>query len=224
MSTPACLANAIADATGARDLQLPLSPSRISELLFGDEKPSSAPKSVLTPMKARPGERAMTGEGSTEVAASRQAVWDMLLEPSTLEAIIPGAHGVEKVSDTHFKAEVTLGVGPVKDRYRADIRLSDMEHLKGVTLAGVVNGALGSGRGEGRITLSELQDGGTLIEYRYVAGVGGKVASVGGRLLDGAARVVIGQFFQALARHAGGGRVSRGGLLSRILAFFRRRT
>lgn len=219
MSTPSCIANAIADATGARDLQLPLSPSKISELLHGSEKPSSRPKSALRKMQARPGERAMTGEGKAEVAAPRQAVWDMLLEPSTLAAIIPGAHGVEKLTETHFRAEVTLGVGPVKDRYRADITLSDMDLHQGVTLSGVVEGGLGSGRGEGRITLSDLEGGGTLIEYRYVAGVGGKVASVGGRLLDGAARVVIGQFFQALAHHAGGGR--KAGTFARLLGSVR---
>lgn len=214
MSTPSCIANAIADAIGARDLQLPLSPSKIAEMLHEEERPSARPKSELKKMQARPGERAMTGEGKAEVKATRKAVWDMLLEPSTLAAIIPGAHGVEKVTDTHFQAVVTLGVGPVRDRYQADIKLSDMDLYEGVTLAGEVVGGLGSGRGEGRITLSDLEDGGTLIEYRYVAGVGGKVASVGGRLLDGAARVVIGQFFQALARHAGGG--GGGGFFSRL--------
>ncbi|MDZ5698530.1 xanthine dehydrogenase family protein molybdopterin-binding subunit [Chelativorans sp. M5D2P16] len=218
MSTPVCIANAIADATGAADLTLPLSPGRIGELIFGEEKQSPAPEAVQAQEPGRPGERQLTGEGSATVAASREAVWRMLLDPGTLEAIIPGAHGVEKVSDTHFRADVTLGVGPVKGRYEAEIKLSDMVEPESVTLSGSTRGALGSGNGVGHITLAE-DEGRTIVSYRYEAGIGGKVASVGGRLLDGAARVVIGQFFQALARHADGGSAGRQGLLARLKAY-----
>ena len=215
MSTPVCIANAIADATGAIDITLPLSPGRIGDLIFGEEKPSSQPQ-TRTPNKSSSGQRQLTGQGSATVSASRQTVWNMLLDPATLEAIIPGAHGVERVSATHFRADVTLGVGPVKGRYRAEIKLSDMVEPEAVTLSGSTQGALGFGNGVGRITLREA-DGKTIVGYSYEAGIGGKVASVGGRLLDGAARVVIGQFFQALARHAGGG-APHGGLLSRLKA------
>ena len=128
----------------------------------------------------------------------------MLLDPATLQAVIPGCHTIEKISDTHFRAEVTLGVGPVKGRYRADVKLSDLDPPHAVTLGGSAEGALGFGSGEGRITLVPIADGGTAIRYVYEAAIGGKVASIGGRLLDGAARVIIGQFFAALARRAGG--------------------
>ena len=129
----------------------------------------------------------------------------MLLDPATLQAVIPGCHNVEKISDTHFRAEVTIGIGPVKGRYRADVKLSDLDPPHAVTLGGSAEGALGFGGGEGRITLIPTENGGTAIRYVYEAAIGGKVASIGGRLLDGAARVIIGQFFTALARQAGGG-------------------
>merc|ERR1711969_95073 len=194
MSTPACIANAVADAIGANDIVLPLSSSRIAGLLAGDEpQPKVKPKQVED--TAPGGQRKLTGGGSAEVAASRKEVWRMLLDPATLEAIIPGSHGVEKVSETHFTADVTLGVGPVKGRYKADIQLSDLDEPNAVTLSGKTVGALGSGEGSGRVTLEDLGGGRTRISYSYEAGIGGKVASVGGRLLDGAARVVIGQFF-----------------------------
>ncbi|MBO0903738.1 xanthine dehydrogenase family protein molybdopterin-binding subunit [Jiella sonneratiae] len=222
MSTPACIANAVADAIGADDLVLPLSPSRIAGLLAGEEpQPKVTPKPAE---KAAPGGgRKLTGEGSADVAASREDVWRMLLDPATLSAIIPGSHGVEKVSDTRFTADVTLGVGPVKGRYKADIELSDLDEPNGVTLTGRTVGALGSGEGSGRVTLEDLGGGRTRIAYSYEAAIGGKVASVGGRLLDGAARVVIGQFFKALATHAGGGRAGAGnmpgaGLFARLRA------
>jgi 2-furoyl-CoA dehydrogenase large subunit len=79
---------------------------------------------------------------------------------------------------------------------------------------------LGLARGSGRVTLEPDGAVGTLLTYRYEAAIGGKVAAVGGRLLDGAAKVVIGQFFAALAAHAGGGR-ERSGVIGRVRRMFR---
>jgi 2-furoyl-CoA dehydrogenase large subunit len=100
---------------------------------------------------------------------------------------------------------VTLGIGPVTGRYRADVELFDLDPPRAVTLRGDADGALGFGSAEGRITLEPEGNGGTRLTYSYDAAIGGKVASIGGRLLDGATRVIIGQFFMALARKAGGG-------------------
>jgi 2-furoyl-CoA dehydrogenase large subunit len=77
----------------------------------------------------------------------------------------------------------------------------------------VVTGALGDARGTGRIRLTPMPDGGTTLAYDYDAEIGGKVASIGGRLLDGAAKIVIRQFFAALARKTGGG---KHGLFARL--------
>jgi 2-furoyl-CoA dehydrogenase large subunit len=115
---------------------------------------------------------------------------------------------------------VTMGIGPVKGRYRADVQLSDLDPPHAVTLGGSAEGALGFGGGEGRITLAPAGNGGTSIRYVYEAAIGGKVASIGGRLLDGAARVIISQFFASLARQAGGGAPDRSG--SSLAAKFRR--
>jgi 2-furoyl-CoA dehydrogenase large subunit len=209
MSTPVCVANAVADAIGAKDLTLPLVPAKLAELVRGTEPAPPARHASQTQAsqakEKRGGDRKLRGEGEAVVAAEAQQIFDMLLDPKTLAAVIPGCHRVEKLSDTHFRAEVTLGIGPVKGQYRADVKLSDLDPPRAVTLTGSAEGALGFGHGEGRITLRPLPDGGTAIHYAYEAGIGGKVASIGGRLLDGAARVIIGQFFAALARHAGGG-------------------
>ncbi|GAC1327130.1 MAG: molybdopterin-dependent oxidoreductase [Beijerinckiaceae bacterium] len=222
MSTPVCIANAVADALGVTDIKLPLIPSRIAEHLHGPEKPP--PHTAPTqPSAAKPGARQLFGEGSASVPAPRQAVWDMLLDPKTLEKVVPGAHGIERVSPTHFRADVTLGVGPVKGRYKAAIRLADLVPPRSLTLSGDASGALGFGGGTGFVTLEEA-DGKTTIRYRYEAGIGGKVASVGGRLLDGAARFLIGQFFAALAKQAGGPEpATAGGIISRLVAKVRGR-
>jgi 2-furoyl-CoA dehydrogenase large subunit len=204
MSTPVCIANAVTDAIGARDLVLPLVPAKLAEVVRGDE-PAPPARPASHAAEKRGGDRKLRGEGEAVVTAGAQQVWDMLLDPNTLASVIPGCHGVEKISDTHFRADVTLGIGPVKGRYRAEVKLSDLDPPKAVTLAGNAEGGLGFGNGEGRITLRPAPNGGTVIHYTYEAAIGGKVASIGGRLLDGAAKVIIGQFFAALARKAGGG-------------------
>jgi 2-furoyl-CoA dehydrogenase large subunit len=212
MSTPVCIANAVADALGIAAIDLPLAPARIAAILNGPEGNARAPQ-AQAPMPASGG-RALHGSGEAQVPAAPASVWRMLFEPGTLKSVIPGCHAVEKVSATHFRADVTLGVGPVRGRYRADIKLSDLDEPHAVTLTGVVVGALGDGRASGRIHLAPRDDGGTRVTYSYDAAIGGKAAAVGGRLLDGAAKIVIQQFFAALARQAGG--PSKGGWLARL--------
>lgn len=212
MSTPVCLANAVADALGVSEINLPLTPARLAALAAGPEPAQPETGRAVVPA-ARPGDRSLRGEGEARVAAAPAAIWAMLLDVDTLASIIPGCHGVEKLSDTHFKADVTLGVGPVKGRYKAEMRLEDLDEPRAATLTGAVSGALGTGGGSGRVTLKPDGAGGTVIGYAYEAAVGGKVAAIGGRLLDGAARAIIGQFFAALARKASPGKP---GLLARL--------
>jgi 2-furoyl-CoA dehydrogenase large subunit len=204
MSTPVCIANAVADALGGKDLELPLVPHKLAAIVRGAEAAPPAGRAAAPPAKPNGG-RKLRGEGEASVAAPAERVWAMLLDPETLRAVIPGCHSVQKISDTHFRADVTIGIGPVKGRYRADVKLSELDPPHAVTLGGSAEGALGFGSGEGRITLTPMQGGGTAIRYVYEAAIGGKVASIGGRLLDGAARVIIGQFFASLARNSGGG-------------------
>ncbi len=217
MSTPVCLANAVADALDIVAIDLPLTPAKLRALVAGpDELPPPAGHRPAAPA-GKPGDRTLRGSGETTVPAPPGTVWTLLLDPDVLTSVIPGAHDVKKLSPTHFTADVTLGVGPVKGRYKADITLSDLDPPHGVTLTGTVSGGLGDGGGTGRVTLEADGKGGARIGYTYEAAVGGKVAAVGGRLLDGAARVIIGGFFAALARRAGG---AGGGLgvLGRLLA------
>ena len=208
MSTPVCIANAVADALGIKDVELPLVPAKLATMLRGAE-PAPPADGGAGSIKPRGGDRRLRGEGEATVGAPAERVWAMLLDPATLQSVIPGCHHVEKISDTHFRAEVTIGIGPVKGRYRAEVKLSDLDPPHAVTLGGSAEGALGFGGGEGRITLTATTTGGTAIRYVYEAAIGGKVASIGGRLLDGATRVIIGQFFAALAREAGGGSPGR---------------
>lgn len=209
MSTPVCIANAVADALSLDAIDLPLTPAKLAAFIHAKEagRPAQMP-----PVAAPSGGRALHGEGTALIALPPQEVWNLLLDVDVLASIIPGAHDVRKVGEHGFTADVSLGVGPVKGRYRANVDLSDLKQPESVTLRGGASGALGFARGEGKVLL-EPAEGGTKLTYRYEAQVGGKVAAVGGRLLDAAARVVIRQFFEALARRAGG---PRAGFFARL--------
>lgn len=204
MSTPVALANAVGDALGVEVDRLPMTPAMIRALAGGTEpaRPASVDEHRTMPGPAAGG-RGLTGSGGAHFQASRQELWNTLLDPDTLAGIVPGCHSVTRVSETHFRADVTLGVGPVKGRYTVDVELSDLVEPSSATLTGSARGALGSSSGRGHVRFEEAAEG-TRLSYDYEAAVGGKLAAVGGRLLDGAARMVIGQFFKALGRQAGG--------------------
>jgi 2-furoyl-CoA dehydrogenase large subunit len=221
MSTPVCIANAVADALGIKDITLPLVPAKLADIVRGAEPVPPKGRAAEATAKSN-GDRHLHGEGEAAVGAPVERVWAMLLDPTTLQTVIPGCDNVQRISDTHFRADVTIGIGPVRGRYRADVKLSGLDPPHAVTLGGSAEGALGFGGGEGRITLVPAENGGTTIRYVYEAAIGGKVASIGGRLLDGAARVIIGQFFAALARKAGGDTTaqSRPRLLARVRRLF----
>ncbi|MPY69327.1 MAG: molybdopterin-dependent oxidoreductase [Alphaproteobacteria bacterium] len=221
MSTPVCIANAVCDALGVENVNLPLFPSRIAALIHGEERPRPA-GSKATAAEAAPaasGGHALKGAGDTFVPASPQAVWDTLLDPEKLAAVIPGCRKLDLVAENQYRAEVRLGVGPVRGVFVAEVGLSDMDPPKAATLSGGLSGPLGSSRGSGRVTLAAEGDG-TRVTYNYTVEIGGKVAAVGGRMIEGAARVVVGQFFSRLAAQVSGGApgAARGGWWNRLLA------
>ena len=130
MSTPVCIANAVADALGIDAIDLPLKPAKLAAYLHGPESKQSQPQRQLS---ASAKGRGLHGSGAAHVPAAPESVWRTLLDPETLKFIIPGCHTLEKLSDTHFRADVTLGVGPVSGRYKANIELSDLDPPRAVT-------------------------------------------------------------------------------------------
>jgi 2-furoyl-CoA dehydrogenase large subunit len=199
MSVPACVANAVADALGVKDVPLPVSPRRIHELLAEAEPPPPARQQAAAEPEEKAGSRNLRGHGSFEVAASPAVVWRLLLDPDSLKSVIPGCHELERRRDNDYRASVSLGVGPVRGKFEATVKLTDLVTEKSGRIGGTLTGPLGGAEGSGRVTL-EKTAGGTKIDYDYVVAVSGKVVSVGGRLLDGAAAVIIRQFFERLAR------------------------
>ena len=202
LATPACVANAVCDALDLETIDLPLTPSKMSAIIHGDEKPPS--ENVAQKKKTAGGDgKALTGTGSYKVQASKEEVWETLLDPDSLAAVIPGCKELEVTGENQYLAVVTLGAGPVKGEFRATVGLSDLDEPNSATLTGDLSGPLGSSRGAGHITLTE-EDGVTEVSYDYEAEVSGKIAAIGGRMLEGATKAVIGQFFQRLTSRVGG--------------------
>ncbi len=201
MSTPACLANAVCDALDVENLTLPLTPAKMSALIHGDEPPP--PEGAAPAPEAKAGGHMLTGSGETLVPAAIEIVWETLLDPEKLAAVIPGCHALDLVGENSYRADITLGVGIVRGRFRAEVQLSDLEPPRSVTLAGGLSGPLGASRGEGQVRLETVGDA-TRVGYDYSIEISGKVAAVGGRMLDGAARIVVGQFFERLVAQVGG--------------------
>jgi 2-furoyl-CoA dehydrogenase large subunit len=200
MSTPVCIANAVADAIGAKDLRLPLTPSKVAALIQGEEPPR--PKAKAAPSIAAAGGKGVRGEGSAFIAAAPEQVWKALLDPETLAKVIPGCHRMERLGPNRYRADLSLGIGAVRGRFDASVALSDLEPPKKAVLSGGLHGPLGSSSGRGNVRLEPVE-GGTRLSYGYAIEVSGKVAAVGARMLDGAARVLMGQFFHRLASLAG---------------------
>ena len=148
------------------------------------------------------------GEGQVEVDAMPEAIWDVLLDPERLATIVPGCERLEVIGEHRFRGDVMLGAGPVKGLFDVRIDLTDLDRPNRMHLAGSATGALGSSRGSGRLHLEPMGDSATLIRYRYAIRLSGKVAAVGGRLVRGAARQLIGRFMHALARQASGSGVA----------------
>lgn len=227
MSTPVCIANAVADALSLANVQLPVTPDRLNLLIAGEEPAAPVgmirqPPTTATPEggKSGPG-RAMSGNGSFTVKAPPEAVWAALLDPESLRAVIPGCHSVSEVEPHHFKAEVTLGIGPIKGRFSADVQLTDMVEPQSCTLTGGLTGPLGDAGGSGYVTLVALPEG-CRVDYQYSVSISGKVASIGGRMLDRATDITIGLFFERLANHMAtgeGNAAPRRGLFARLRAF-----
>jgi 2-furoyl-CoA dehydrogenase large subunit len=196
-STPVCIANAVADALGRSDIRLPLRPSRVAEWLHRAEQ---LPRTGPAP--PRRGQLALTGRGSAIVPETRERVFQMLVDPGVLKRVLPGCHALERVGGNAYRADVSLGAGPVRGRFDAEVRLSELSRPHHAALEGRVLGALGAAHGTGRIRLSEVPDG-TRADYDYEIAVSGTVAAIGGRMLDGAARALIALFFRQLAVAAG---------------------
>jgi uncharacterized protein len=134
--------------------------------------------------------------GEYRIPASRQKVWEALNNPEVLRAAIPGCESIEKLSDTEMTARVSARVGPVAAKFSGKVTLSDLDPPNGYRISGEgTGGAAGFAKGGATVKLADDGAGGTVLSYQAAAQVGGKLAQIGSRLIDGVARKMADDFF-----------------------------
>jgi carbon monoxide dehydrogenase subunit G len=133
--------------------------------------------------------------------ADRPAVWAALNDPEVLKRCIPGAQELEKLSETEFQATVKAAVGPVKATFKGRVTLSEIDAPNGYTITGEGQGGVaGFAKGGAKVRLAEAEGGGTRMSYEVEANVGGKLAQLGGRLINGVAKKYADEFFDTFAK------------------------
>ncbi len=142
---------------------------------------------------------ATTMEGTFTVPADKATVWDKLTDPEVLKACITGCQTLEKTSDTTYVATVKMKIGPVSASFKGKVELQDIDAPNGCRIVGEGEGGIaGFAKGAADVKLAEVPDG-TTVTYAVEANVGGKIAQLGGRLIDGVAKKMADQFFTAFA-------------------------
>jgi carbon monoxide dehydrogenase subunit G len=140
-------------------------------------------------------------QGEVQLGASREAVWAKLNDPEVLKACIPGCEELERTEDNNgFRAAAKMKVGPVSARFKGKVALSDLDPPNGYRISGEGEGGVaGFAKGGATVALSE-KDGGTLLKYDVEAQIGGKLAQLGQRLVNGAAKKLADEFFANFAK------------------------
>ena len=149
---------------------------------------------------------AMTMKGEVSLPADRQTVWQKLNDPEVLKACIPGCQTLDRTGENGFTAVVKLKVGPVSATFKGNVELSDLDPPNGYRIGGAGEGGIaGFAKGGATVHLADIEGGGTLLSYDVEANVGGKIAQLGARLIDGVAKKNADQFFANFAENVKAG-------------------
>ncbi|SLN71032.1 Carbon monoxide dehydrogenase subunit G (CoxG) [Roseovarius albus] len=140
----------------------------------------------------------MQMNGEREIHAARSIVWAALQNPEVLKACVHGTQELTGSVEDGFDATVQQKVGPVKATFRGIVTFSDIVEQESITLTGEgKGGAAGHAKGAAKVHLSDTEDG-TLLTYDVEAKVGGKIAQLGSRIVDGFAKKMADRFFTNL--------------------------
>jgi 2-furoyl-CoA dehydrogenase large subunit len=203
MSTPVCIANAIADAIGHDDIRLPATPTRIHEWLVKAQKIELRKINTVksTPQAGMP----LGAQGQIEFGVSAEKIFEVLLDPERLKNVIPGCESIIQTregADILYQCVAVVRIGVIKARFTALLRVSEIHQPNNFVLSGEGRGPLGHAEGFGKVNLNKVGEK-TQLSYDYQAKVSGKLAAVGSRLVEGSIRIVLDQLFKSLAKEAG---------------------
>ncbi|GGX71675.1 carbon monoxide dehydrogenase [Tateyamaria omphalii] len=140
---------------------------------------------------------------SRVIDAERDQVWAAILDPDVLKLCVPGCQEMAGTPEDGFTATVVQKVGPVKATFKGAVTLSDMQAPESLTISGEgKGGAAGFAKGGANVRL-EAQGAQTVLHYEVEAKVGGKLAQLGSRIIDGFAKKMADQFFNNFQEHVG---------------------
>ena len=144
----------------------------------------------------------MEQSGEYRIGASRETVWTALNDPDVLGSCIDGVQHIAKIDDEHFDLAVKAKVGPVNATFQAALELSDLNPPASYVISGnAKGGAAGFAKGSATVNLEEESAEVTVLRYGVNANVGGKLAQIGSRLVEGTARKMADDFFAAFSQH-----------------------
>lgn len=142
----------------------------------------------------------MDMSGEYRIPAPRRVVWEALNDPAVLKQAINGCESLERTGENEFTASVVAKVGPVKAKFGGTVTLSDLDPPNGYRITGEgAGGAAGYAKGGAQVQLADDGDG-TLLRYQAHADVGGKLAQIGSRLIQGTARKMADEFFSSFSQ------------------------
>jgi carbon monoxide dehydrogenase subunit G len=136
-------------------------------------------------------------EATYEIHAPRERVYAALVQPEILKRAIPGCESLEKIGEDTYAAVLKAGVGSIKGTFKGEVRLEDMRPPEHYRIVVEGKGAVGFAKGSADFDL-EPKDDGTLIKYSGEMQIGGTIAAVGQRMIQGAAKMMAARFFAAL--------------------------
>ena len=143
---------------------------------------------------------AMTMTGEIPLEAKREVVWAKLNDPAVLKACIPGCEELNLIGDNEFEAVAVNKIGPVKAKFKGKVQLTDLDPPNGYRISGQGDGGVaGFAKGGATVHLADGENGGTILKYDVEAQIGGKLAQLGQRLINGAAKKMADDFFARFA-------------------------
>jgi hypothetical protein len=148
---------------------------------------------------------AVTMTGEFVLPADRATVWAALNDPAILKISIPGCESLDKLSDTELQAVAKVKIGPVGARFRGKVNLTDIDAPNSYRISGQGDGGIaGFAKGGANVKLTDADGGGTRLAYEVDAQIGGRIAQLGGRLIDSTAKKLADEFFANFAKALGG--------------------
>ena len=142
--------------------------------------------------------------GDQLIPKPQRQTWDAICDPEVLKFCIPGCESMEKISDSEFQMTISAKVGPVSAKFKAKITLTDVDAPNAYKLIFEGQGGVaGFAKGEADVRLAPEGEA-TRLSYTANANVGGKIAQIGSRLIDGVARKMADTFFSAFNKHVAG--------------------